>query len=226
MLQTDLDIDTGTFTLTLAREPVNALNEALYDELHEAFKRARDDASVRVVVLTGAGNKAFCAGADIKEYAELPHHEAEAKQLAVLLRCLTDLVTCPKPVMAAVNAPAIGAGLMLASACDEIVLAKSAWVSLPESKLNMPTPIGAAIVARRFEARAVHALVQRAERLDATQCTAAGFADQVVAVDDVLTTVAKRAKVYAEIESAVYAVNKRWLNRELPSLLQAACSQT
>ncbi|MFO7747269.1 MAG: enoyl-CoA hydratase/isomerase family protein, partial [Orrella sp.] len=73
MLQTDLDIDTGTFTLTLAREPVNALNEALYDELHEAFERARDDASVRVVVLTGAGNKAFCAGADIKEYAELPH---------------------------------------------------------------------------------------------------------------------------------------------------------
>lgn len=224
MLQTDLDIDTGTFTLTLAREPVNALNEALYDELHEAFERARDDASVRVVVLTGAGNKAFCAGADIKEYAELPHQEAEAKQLAVLLRCLTDLVTCPKPVMAAVNAPAIGAGLMLASACDEIVLAKSAWVSLPESKLNMPTPIGAAIVARRFEARAVHTLLQRAERLDATQCAASGFADQVVAVEDVLTTVAKRAEVYAEIDAAVYAVNKQWLNRDLPALLQAACS--
>lgn len=224
MLQTDLDIDTGTFTLTLAREPVNALNEALYDELHEAFERARDDASVRVVVLTGAGNKAFCAGADIKEYAELPHQEAEAKQLAVLLRCLTDLVTCPKPVMAAVNAPAIGAGLMLASACDEIVLAKSAWVSLPESKLNMPTPIGAVIVARRFEARAVHTLLQRAERLDATQCAASGFADQVVAVEDVLTTVAKRAEVYAEIDAAVYAVNKQWLNRDLPALLQAACS--
>ena len=223
MLQTHLDADTGTLTLTLARPPVNALNEALYDQLHQAFEMARADTSVRAVVLAALGEKAFCAGADVKEYADLPHEQADVKQLAFLLRCLLDVVSCPKPVLAAVTAPAIGAGLMLACACDEVVLAQTAWVSLPESKLNLPTPIGAAIAARRFEPRAVHTLVQRAERLSADQCLTAGFADQVVSADKVMQLAAHRLAVYADINSDVYATNKRWLNRDLPQILQASC---
>jgi enoyl-CoA hydratase/carnithine racemase len=112
---------------------------------------------------------------------------------------------------------------MLACACDEVVLAQTAWVSLPESKLNLPTPIGAAIAARRFEPRAVHTLVQRAERLSADQCLTAGFADQVVSADKVMQLAAHRLAVYADINSDVYATNKRWLNRDLPQILQASC---
>lgn len=223
MLHTYLDDDTGILTLTLSRAPVNALNEAIYDQLHHAFITAQKDPSVRAVVLAADGQKAFCAGADVKEYADLAHKEAEVKQLRFLLRCLIDVVNCPKPVIAAVHAPAIGAGLMLACACDEIVLSQSAWVSLPESKLNLPTPIGAAIAARRFEPRAIQALVQRAERLNAEQCLAAGFADQIVPQDEVMAVVQQRLTVYADIHSDVYAVNKRWLNRDVPAILQASC---
>lgn len=223
MLQTYLDDETGMLMLTLSRAPVNALNEAIYDQLHHAFVIAQKDPSVRTVVLAAVGQKAFCAGADVKEYADLPHKEAEVKQLRFLLRCLTDVVNCPKPVIAAVHAPAIGAGLMLACACDEIVLSKSAWVSLPESRLNLPTPIGAAIAARRFENRAIQTLVQRAEKLTAEQCLAAGFADQIVPQDEVMAVVKERLKVYAGIHSDVYAANKRWLNRDIPAVLQASC---
>jgi enoyl-CoA hydratase/carnithine racemase len=223
MLRSHLDPDTGTLTLTLARPPVNALNEALYDQLHASFEMARDDDSVRAVVLAALGEKAFCAGADVKEYVGLPHDQADVKQLTFLLRCLLDVVNCPKPVVAAVTAPAIGAGLMLACACDEVVLAQNAWVGLPESKLNLPTPIGAAIAARRFEPRAVHTLVQRAERLNAHQCLAAGFADQVVPANEVMPTVVQRLTAYTDINAVVYAINKRWLNRDLPQILQASC---
>jgi enoyl-CoA hydratase/carnithine racemase len=223
MLHTDLDDETGILTLTLSRSPVNALNEAIYDQLHLSFLIAKEDPSVRAVVLAADGKKAFCAGADVKEYAALPHKEADAKQLRFLLRCLLDVVSCPKPVIAAVNAPAIGAGLMLACACDEVVLSQSAWVSLPESKLNLPTPIGAAIAARRFEPRAIQTLVQRAEKLNAEQCLAAGFADQIAPQDEVMSVVQQRLMAYADIHSDVYAVNKRWLNRDIPAILQASC---
>ena len=117
MVHTHLDDETGILTLTLSRAPVNALNEAIYDQLHHSFVIAQKDPSVRAVVLSAVGKKAFCAGADVKEYADLPHKEAEVKQLRFLLRCLIDVVSSPKPVIAAVHAPAIGAGLMLACAC-------------------------------------------------------------------------------------------------------------
>lgn len=222
MLQQDLDPATGILTLTMARPPVNALNQAMYDAIHEGFAFASQNYDVKSIVFTSKDAKAFSAGADIKEYAHLSREDAEHKQLALLLRCLQDLVNCPKPTMAAVSAPAIGAGLMLACACDEIVLADSAWVSLPEIELALPTPIGAAIVGRRAKLPAVHALLQRAERFDAARCLAEGLADTVVPASDLSQQVRTRLAVYSEFDTDVYATNKRWLNRGLAEQLQAA----
>lgn len=222
MLQQHIDHQQGTLTLTMARAPVNALNQELYEHLHEALKFAEHNTEVRTVVLAAQGQKAFCAGADVKEFADLPHDEAEARQLALLLRCLLDFVQFPKPTLAAVSAPAIGAGLMLACACDEIVMADTAWVSLPEVKLHLPTPIGAAIVSRRLRLPAVHALVQRAQRFDATRCLAEGLADVVVSGDQVMNQAHDQLQAYADTQTAVYATNKRWLNRQLADQLQAS----
>lgn len=222
MLQQHIDHDRGTLTLTMARPPVNALNQLLYEQLHEALKLAEHNTQVKTVVLASQGHKAFCAGADIKEFANLSHEEAEARQLALLLRCLIDFVQFPKPTLAAVSAPAIGAGLMLACACDEIVMADTAWVSLPEVRLQLPTPIGAAIVSRRLRVPAVHALVQRAEQFDATRCLSEGLADVVVSSEHVLTEAFTRVSVYADTQTPVYAMNKRWLNRCLVEQLQAS----
>lgn len=222
MLQQHIDHDRGTLTLTMARAPVNALNQELYERLHEALKFAEHNTEVKAVLLASQGQKAFSAGADIKEFADLPHDQAEARQLALLLRCLIDFVQFPKPTLAAVSAPAIGAGLMLACACDEIVMADTAWVSLPEVRLQLPTPIGAAIVSRRLRLPAVHALVQRAEQFDAQRCVSEGLADAVVLGENVMTEAHARLMAYADTQTSVYAMNKHWLNRGLIEQLQAS----
>jgi len=210
-------------TLTLARgNAVNALNEATYDALHLALTRAQTDDQVRSVVIAASGQKAFCAGADLKEYAGLPLEDVEHKQMKFLLRCLVDLIEFPKPVVAAVHAPAIGAGMMLACACDEIVMAKSAWMSLPEAQINIPAPIAAVIVGRRTGWSAMQALLQRAERFDAQRCLHHGLADDVVDREDVLGAAQRRLDVYGPIAPRVYAINKRWLNQDLRAQLEAA----
>ena len=222
MLEQHIDHQRGILTLTLARAPVNALNQALYENLYEALQFARHNTDVKALVLTGQGQKAFCAGADIKEFADLSREEAEARQLALLLRCLIDVAQFPKPTLAAVSAPAIGAGLMLACACDEIVMADTAWVSLPEVRLQLPTPIGAAIVSRRLRLPAVHALVQRAEQFDASRCLSEGLADVVVSGEHVMTEAHTRLMAHADTQTSVYAMNKRWLNLGLVEQLQAS----
>jgi enoyl-CoA hydratase/carnithine racemase len=222
MLEKAFFPDSSVRVLTLARAPVNALDETLYDALHEALVEAATDTAVGSVVLASSTPKAFCAGADIKAFADLTHAQAEAKHLDLLLRCLLDLVQFPKPLVAAVHAPAIGAGLMLACACDEVVLAQTAWVSLPEAKINIPTPIGAAIAARRFSASALQSLVQRAERFDAERCLQEGFAQALADSTQVLSVAIERLKAYDDVLPAVYAANKRWLNREMRDRLQAS----
>lgn len=222
MLEQNLDQETGVLSLTLARPPVNALNPALYDAIHEALVFAGHHQDVKSVVFQAHPGKAFCAGADIKAFSHLPDHEAEQRQLALVLRCLQDIVSCPKPTLAAISAPAIGAGLMLASACDEIVMTDQAWVSLPEIELALPTPIGAVIVGRRIRLAAVHALLQRAERFDAKQCLAQGLVDVVVTQDELANEVGLRLGVYTRLDGSVFAINKRWMNRDLVQLLEQA----
>lgn len=216
-------LDQQILTLTLSRpEAVNALNEGLYDALHIALQDARGNDQVRSVVIAASGTKAFCAGADLKEYAGQTPEVAEQKQMRFLLRCLLDLVTFPKPVAAAVHAPAVGAGMMLACACDEIVMAESAWMSLPEVLINIPSPIAAAVVGRRVRWGALQALLQRGERFDASACMQQGLADASCDSATVVRVTQERLAVYAKVEPHVYAINKRWMNRDLPTLLKAA----
>jgi enoyl-CoA hydratase/carnithine racemase len=224
MLHQNLDPSSGIMTLALSRPPVNALDPALYDSLHEGLAFAAHHQDVKAVVLTSQGQKAFCAGADIKALAHLPPHEAEQKQLALILRCLQDWVKFSKPTVAAIDAPAIGAGLMLACACDEIVMADSAWVSMPEIQLGLPTPIGACILQRRLRHLAVHALVQRAEKFDAKRSYEQGLVDVLASSVELPRVANQRAADLAKLDTEVYAINKQWTSRGLLDLLASAAA--
>jgi enoyl-CoA hydratase len=123
--------------ITVSRPKVlNALNAATMQELASAFDRVRDDDELRVAILTGEGEKAFVAGADISELASLDAASAVAlarRGQAVFSR----IEGCGKPVIAAVNGFALGAGCELALACTFRIASESARFALPETHLGL-----------------------------------------------------------------------------------------
>jgi enoyl-CoA hydratase/carnithine racemase len=101
----------GVLWLSLNRTTAaNSLNLELYDALHAAMRQSAADTEVKCIVLTGEGSKAFCAGADLKAFADLGREHAELRHLALLERCFEDVLSCGKPVVACVQAAAVGGG--------------------------------------------------------------------------------------------------------------------
>jgi enoyl-CoA hydratase len=125
-------------TITINRpEKLNALNVATIQELHEAFSGLEKDNEIRVIILTGTGEKAFVAGADIAEFAHFSMEEG-AKLAAEGQQKLFDFVeNLSKPVIAAVNGFALGGGLELAMACHFRVASDNAKMGLPEVSLGV-----------------------------------------------------------------------------------------
>lgn len=125
-------------TITINRPTkLNALNKATIHELHEAFKSAEADSDVNVILLTGSGEKAFVAGADISEFADFSVEEG-AQLAAQGQELLFDFVQNLKtPVIAAVNGFALGGGLELAMACHFRVASENAKMGLPEVSLGV-----------------------------------------------------------------------------------------
>ncbi|OWT73667.1 MULTISPECIES: enoyl-CoA hydratase/isomerase family protein [unclassified Achromobacter] len=124
-------------TVWLDHPPVNAVNTQLLQDLTLALDQFGDDPEVRCVVLTGQG-KVFCAGADLKNRGQmldqpggLPQHSRRTRELFHAIR------ECPKPVIAALNGPALGAGLGIAASCDILVAAESASLALPEVDVGL-----------------------------------------------------------------------------------------
>ena len=137
-------------TITVNRpDKLNALNHATIGELHQAFSEARQDSGVRVVVLTGAGAKAFVAGADITEFASATPVQArdfsEAGQ-----RMMRAVETLGKPVIARVNGFALGGGMELAIMCDFLFADKGARCGQPEIVLGVFAPPASIILPEKI----------------------------------------------------------------------------
>ena len=133
-----LEIANGIAQITINRPTkLNALNKETIQELHDAFEAIEEDDNVKVVILTGSGEKAFVAGADISEFADFSAEEG--KQLAAKgQEILFDYVAnFPKPVIAAVNGFALGGGLELALAAHFRIASENAKLGLPEVSLGV-----------------------------------------------------------------------------------------
>ena len=132
-----LNINEGICTLTINRpEKLNALNNATLEDIRAAVQEVYDNKEIRALIITGSGNKAFIAGADINEISEL--NELNGRKFSEHGQEIFDLIeNCPKPVLAAINGYALGGGCELALACHIRIATKIAKLGLPEVSLGI-----------------------------------------------------------------------------------------
>jgi enoyl-CoA hydratase len=163
----------------------NALTWALVAELRAAFARARDDDGVRVCVLTGAGDRAFCAGADLGTMGTGPEGTLAAHagrgQLADLFR---EMYGLGKPIVARVRGYALAGGFGLALACDLVVAADDAVFGTPEVDVGLWPHMITVPLIRSMPPKVALELMLTGRRVDAAEAARLGFVTRVVPVDD------------------------------------------
>lgn len=201
--------------LTLDRpEKANAMNEAMQDALVKGL-----GAGAQAVVIAATGGKIFSAGADLKEFSELDRGIAAKMRRELLKRTLNAVLDFPGPVVAAVQGKALGAGAMLALLADELVMADTAELGLPEIKHGIPTPVGYAIVAARSGMAVARRMVQDGEPVGP------GLADFVCEAGAVRAMALERAAKLAALAGPAYRVNKTYINASLKAALAAAFAE-
>jgi enoyl-CoA hydratase len=184
--------------ITIDRPKVlNALNAQTIDEIAEAFEQARADASVKAVIVTGSGEKAFVAGADINELAKLTPvtGKATAEKGQRVFRAIE---TFPKPVIAAVNGFALGGGCELALACHIRIASENAQLGLPEVTLGIiPGYGGTQRMVRLLGKGKALELICTGDRIGAAEAEKIGLVNRVVPADQLMSTAEEMAKKMA-----------------------------
>jgi enoyl-CoA hydratase/carnithine racemase len=183
----------------------NAMSREMFAELVDVWSQLESDRTCRAVVLTGAGDKAFSAGADVSG-----DMSASAETSAMVNRALLKTVPYPKPVVAAVNGACLGGGIELLLAADIRVAAAHARFGLPEVKWAI-YPFGGAAAKLVHQIGHVHAmrLLLTAEAIDAEEAARIGLVNEVVAAEEVLPrALALATLVAANSPEAVQAVKR------------------
>jgi len=159
----------------------NAFNSAMIRELRAALRDVRDDAAVRVVVLSGKG-KSFCAGADLNWMREIIRfsYEQNLQESLELADFLYELYALPKPTIARVNGAAIGGGAGFLSACDIVIASAEAKFGLSEVKIGLVPACIAPYVVRRTGENLARQYFLTGERIDAHRALEIGLANAVV----------------------------------------------
>src|ERR1700758_1188801 len=205
----------GGFAYVMVNRPkvLNALNKATWTDLRTAFEDARDDAAVRGVILTGAGNKAFIAGADIGELARVTAFEAEQSSRfgQEVLDLIEDL---GKPVIAAINGFALGGGCETAMACTIRIAVENAKFGQPEVKLGLiPGGGGTQRLPRLVGKGRALQLILTGEMISAQEAYRIGLVNEVVPAANLIAraeTILKQifANAPIAVKYSLEAVNK------------------
>ena len=185
-LRYDVDAD-GIAVITLDRpDKLNALSTRVLADLGRAFRQARADSGVRGVVLTGSGEKAFAAGADIEEFTELD--ALEGHRFALRGQSVFNTIeNLPKPVVAAVNGYALGGGCELALACHLRVASENAQFGQPEVQLGLIPGYGGTQRLPRIVGQGIATeMILTGDRVKAQRAYEIGLVNRVVAADGLL----------------------------------------
>lgn len=211
------ETENGITTITINRpNKLNALNKETIEELHEAFKAEENFDETKVIILTGSGEKAFVAGADISEFADFDVEEGAvlaAKGQKMLFDFIENLT---KPVIAAVNGFALGGGLELAMACHFRIASDNAKMGLPEVSLGVIPGYGGTQRLPQLigKGRAME-LIMTASMIDANQALNYGLVNHVTTQQELLPLCEKiAAKISSNslvaISGAIKAINANY----------------
>lgn len=209
--------ENNTQTITINRpDKLNALNKKTIDELSQAFSVAEKDASIKVIIITGSGQKAFVAGADISEFASFSVEQGKALS-AEGHKKLFDLVqNLNTPVIAAVNGFALGGGLELAMSCHIRVASDNAKMGLPEVSLGViPGYGGTQRLAQLVGKGKAMEMIMTADMISANDALSWGLVNHVVTQEELLAKCNEIAnkiisKSSVAIASAIRAVNANY----------------
>lgn len=205
-------------TITLDRpEKRNAINETMIEELADCINDCGENANIRAIILTGDG-KAFCSGGDVLEISP-----SKAKAfLKILHPAVLEIRRVAKPVIAAVNGPAIGGGFALALSCDIIIASQSARFNAHYVLIGVSPDCGMSYILPRLvgDKRATW-LMFTGEMVDAQKGYEMGFVNQVVEDDQLLNEANALAKKLAESATSAIARIKELINRSWNESLEA-----
>ena len=205
-----LEVAHGIAVITLDHPPVNAFATALRDQLRDIFDAISDRDDVRVAVLTGAG-RIFCAGADIKERGtrtgapgEGWHHSRQSRE------CFHAIVECQKPVICALNGPALGAGLAIAASCDILITSENGSLGLPE--INVGLLGGGRHCMRLFGHSRTRRMMFTGYRVPGPELVSLGVAESCVAPDQLMNEAMTMAREIAAKSPTAIRLAKHALN--------------
>jgi len=219
------DVEAGIARISFDRPAkLNAMTLAMYDELGRAFKTAAEDDRVRVVILTGAGERAFCVGADLKE--SIPALARNDIDISAWDAAHLKSFNIDKPVICAINGLCMGAGFEIMLATDLRIASSTAVFSLPEVSLGI-VPAGGTLVrlVRQIGFAAAMEVLMTGERFSSDHMLRVGVLNQVVAPEHLSQTATDLAERLVRLSPTALKVIKQAV-RELSDLpLQAAFSR-
>ncbi|MFP7296278.1 enoyl-CoA hydratase [Neobacillus niacini] len=174
-------LDNGIVLITLNRpEAANALSISMLESLKSTLHTCKYDRTVRCIIITGAGEKAFCAGADLKERAGMDSVQVR-KTVSLIRENINSLELLPQPVIAAVNGVAFGGGIELALACDIRIASETAKLGLTETSLGIiPGAGGTQRLPRLVGKGRAKELIFTARRIDANEALEIGLVEYTV----------------------------------------------
>jgi len=205
--------DCGAVVVTVAREEMrNALNQEVLKELDRVFDEVAGMEEVRSVILTGAGQKSFVAGADIGYMKNMSKEQAKAFS-DYGSKVFRKIETAQVPVIAAVNGYALGGGMELALACDFRVASENAVFGLPELGLGIiPGFGGTQRLMRCIAVGKAKEMIYTGERIDAVKAMELGLVNSVVPIDGLMEHAARIAKRIAKNAPLAVAAAKKAMN--------------
>jgi len=211
----------GVGTITLNRpEVMNATNDQLYRELSSLIREIADDPQIGCVILTGAG-RSFCAGADVKAMnSDMKLLARRKRHRWILADVLRPLVNLEKPVIAAVNGTAVGAGFNIALAADIIIASEKAIFSQIFTKLGLVPDLGGMyLLTRVVGLNKAKELCFTARKIDAAEALSLGIANKVVTAEELMPAATALAEQIAAGPPTALSMIKTLLNKSSNSSL-------